>query len=253
MNKISQRKLTLRLLSLLLCAVLGISALAGCGMSDLLDEEDAQYIADELESLISGLADDFEEDDDPQDITVIDTEPPQSEASETIAEDTEPEPVETEPPVTEAPETKAPETEPPVTETPETKAPETEPPVTEAPETKPAIDEDGVYYKKDDVALYIHTYGRLPKNYITKSEAQDLGWPGGGLEKYAPGKCIGGDYFGNYEGLLPKKKGRQYTECDIDTYKKSSRGAKRIIFSNDGLIYYTDDHYESFTLLYGEE
>lgn len=115
------------------------------------------------------------------------------------------------------------------------------------------IDENGSYTSKDDVALYIHTYGKLPSNFITKDEARDLGWDGGGLEPYAPGMCIGGDYFGNYEGLLPEKKGRKYTECDIDTMGKSSRGEKRIIFSNDGLIYYTDDHYESFTLLYGEE
>ena len=64
--------------------------------------------------------------------------------------------------------------------------------------------------------------------------------------------CIGGDYFGNYEGLLPAQKGRKYYECDIDTLGKSKRGAKRIIYSNDGLIYYTEDHYESFELLYGE-
>ena len=115
------------------------------------------------------------------------------------------------------------------------------------------IDENGVYDSKDDVALYINTYGHLPKNYITKKEAQALGWSGGSLEKYAPGKCIGGDYFGNYEELLPEKKGRKYTECDIDTLGAKSRGSKRIIFSNDGLIYYTDDHYESFVLLYGEE
>ena len=115
------------------------------------------------------------------------------------------------------------------------------------------MDEDGTYTSKDDVALYIHTYGRLPQNFITTKEAKALGWPGGSLKKYAPGKCIGGDRFGNYEGLLPKKKGRTYTECDIDTLGAKSRGAKRIVFSNDGLIYYTDDHYESFTLLYGEE
>lgn len=116
-----------------------------------------------------------------------------------------------------------------------------------------SIDEDGNYTEKDDVALYIHTYGKLPSNFITKKEAQALGWEGGSLETYAPGKSIGGDRFGNYEGLLPKKDGRTYTECDIDTLGKNSRGAKRIVFSNDGLIYYTDDHYESFTLLYGEE
>lgn len=114
------------------------------------------------------------------------------------------------------------------------------------------IDENGTYTSKDDVALYISSFGKLPSNFITKKEAQKLGWPGGSLEKYAPGKCIGGDYFGNYEGLLPTKKGRKYYECDIDTLGKRKRGAKRIIYSNDGLIYYTGDHYESFELLYGE-
>jgi len=118
--------------------------------------------------------------------------------------------------------------------------------------TEAAIDEDGVYTTAEDVALYIHTYGKLPSNFITKSEARDLGWPGGSLEEYAPGKCIGGDYFGNYEGLLPEEDGREYHECDIDTLGADSRGAKRIIYSNDGLIYYTEDHYESFELLYGE-
>ena len=116
-----------------------------------------------------------------------------------------------------------------------------------------AIDEDGSFTSKEEVALYIHTYGRLPDNFITKKEAQALGWPGGSLEPYAPGKCIGGSRFGNYEGLLPEKDGRTYTECDIDTLGAESRGAKRIVFSNDGLIYYTGDHYESFELLYGEE
>lgn len=115
------------------------------------------------------------------------------------------------------------------------------------------IDEDGTYDSKDDVALYIETYGHLPNNYITKKEAQALGWEGGSLEPYAPGKCIGGTHFGNYEGLLPEADGREYTECDINTLGKDSRGAERIVFSNDGLIYYTGDHYQSFELLYGEE
>ncbi|SCY05159.1 ribonuclease domain-containing protein [Butyrivibrio sp. INlla14] len=115
-----------------------------------------------------------------------------------------------------------------------------------------ALPEDGTYNSKEDVALYIHIYGKLPSNFITKKEAKKLGWPGGSLEDYAPGKSIGGDYFGNYEGLLPAKEGRKYYECDIDTLGKSKRGAKRIIYSNDGLIFYTEDHYESFELLYGE-
>ena len=103
------------------------------------------------------------------------------------------------------------------------------------------------------MALYIHLYGHLPDNYVTKREAQDLGWSGGSVEDYAgEGRAIGGSRFGNYEGLLPEAEGRTYTECDIDTVGRSSRGAKRVVFSNDGLIYYTGDHYESFELLYGE-
>ena len=122
---------------------------------------------------------------------------------------------------------------------------------TEQPQ-QPAVTEDGVYDSRDEVALYIHLYGHLPDNYITKKEAQALGWPGGSLEPYAPGKCIGGSRFGNYEGALPDAPGRKYTECDIDTLGASGRGAKRIVFSNDGLVYYTEDHYQTFTLLYGE-
>lgn len=113
--------------------------------------------------------------------------------------------------------------------------------------------EDGTYSSKDDVAQYIYIYGHLPSNFITKKEAEKLGWQGGSLDPFAPGKCIGGSHFGNYEGLLPEKEGRTYTECDIDTLGADKRGAKRIVFSNDGLIYYTEDHYESFELLYGEE
>lgn len=115
------------------------------------------------------------------------------------------------------------------------------------------LDEDGTYTTYEDVALYIVTYEHLPDNFMTKKEAQELGWSGGGLDKYAYGMCIGGDRFGNKEGNLPKAKGRTYYECDIDTLHANKRGAERIVFSNDGLVYYTDDHYETFTLLYGEE
>lgn len=120
--------------------------------------------------------------------------------------------------------------------------------ITSETTTNTALPEDGTYSSKDEVALYLHTYGKLPSNFITKKEAKKLGWTGGSVEDYAPGKAIGGDYFGNYEGLLPEDK--EYHECDIDTLGKSSRGAKRIIYSDDGYIYYTDDHYESFELLY---
>ena len=107
--------------------------------------------------------------------------------------------------------------------------------------------------KPSPAALYLHLYAHLPQNFITKKDARALGWNGGGLDDYADGKCIGGDRFGNYEGLLPDAPGREYHECDIDTLHAASRGAKRIVYSNDGLIYYTQDHYESFILLYGKE
>lgn len=139
--------------------------------------------------------------------------------------------------------------------TPEPTEAPTEEPTEESTEepTEEALDRDGTYTSKEDVALYLYLYGELPKNFITKGEAEKLGWEGGSVEKYAPGKSIGGDKFGNREGLLPKKSGRQYYECDIDTLGKNSRGAKRIVFSNDGLIYYTDDHYETFELLYTKD
>ena len=115
--------------------------------------------------------------------------------------------------------------------------------------TQGAIDPRGTYTTAEDVALYLHTYGVLPDNFMTKKEARALGLSGGALEQYAPGMCIGGDYFGNREGILPKGK---YRECDINTLGKK-RGAERLIYSDDGRIYYTGDHYNTFTLLYGEE
>lgn len=103
------------------------------------------------------------------------------------------------------------------------------------------------YYDLENVVLYLEEYDELPQNYITKSEARALGWDGGSVEKYKEGAAIGGDRFGNREGLLPEAKDRSYTECDIDTNGYSSRGSRRLVFSNDGLYFYTDDHYESFS------
>ncbi len=102
------------------------------------------------------------------------------------------------------------------------------------------------YYDVENVALYLKLYGALPPNYITKSEARQLGWEGGPVEKYKAGAVIGGDRFSNREGLLPEAAGRTYTECDIGTNGAPSRGAQRLIFSNDGLYFFTEDHYKSF-------
>ena len=129
--------------------------------------------------------------------------------------------------------------------------PSTEPTVSATEKsTASGIQEDGTYDGKEEVAEYIHTYGHLPSNYMTKDEARKLGWDGGSLEDYAPGMCIGGDRFGNYEKKLPTQKGRIYYECDIDTIGWKNRGSRRIIYSNDGLIFYTGDHYEHFEQLY---
>ena len=115
------------------------------------------------------------------------------------------------------------------------------------------LDEDGWYYTMEEVSQYLIVFGELPENYITKSEAEALGWEGGSVERYLEGAAIGGDRFYNNEGDLPEEKGRLYYECDIDTNGASGRGPERIVYSNDGLIYYTPDHYETFELLYGEE
>lgn len=118
------------------------------------------------------------------------------------------------------------------------------------------IDENGTYTGKDEVALYIYTYRKLPKNYIKKKDAEKLGWKKSknNLYEVTGGKSIGGDKFSNYEKLLPVVKGRTYYECDID-YEGGPRNAKRIIYASDfdeeyGFIFYTGDHYKSFEKLY---
>ena len=131
----------------------------------------------------------------------------------------------------------------------QTDPPETLPPQTDPPETEPSgqyLDPNGSYTSKEDVALFIYTYHRLPNNFITKNQAEDrYGWDGGSLSRY--GMCIGGDRFYNNEGLLPQN---TYYECDIDTLYSSKRGAKRLVFTYSGIVYYTSDHYRSFQRLY---
>lgn len=105
------------------------------------------------------------------------------------------------------------------------------------------VEEGEYYYDLENVILYLEVFGCLPDNYITKKEARQLGWEGGSVERYLEGAAIGGDYFGNREGILPEG---DYTECDLYTDGESSRGAYRLVFSDEG-YYYTEDHYESFT------
>lgn len=97
------------------------------------------------------------------------------------------------------------------------------------------------------VIQYLKQNNKLPDYYITKNEARKLGWQTKhkNLCDAAPGKAIGGDHFGNFEKKLPIKKGRKYTEADIN-YNCGSRGQHRIVFSNDGLIFVTKNHYKSF-------
>ena len=214
-----------RLLSGLLAALL-LFSLTACGAADLVD-------------ISAGIAE-----------ALLEEQEPSLEEPEDLPDEEDPAAPEDPAPEDPAPEVSAPEeTEPDAA--PEEAQPDAAP---DSQEAEPvSLPENGSYTTKDDVALYIYTYGHLPDNFITKKEAQNLGWSGGSLEPYAPGMSIGGDRFGNYEGLLPDAGGRRWTECDIDTQGANSRGAKRVVFSNDGLIYYTGDHYASFTLLYGDE
>jgi len=114
-----------------------------------------------------------------------------------------------------------------------------------------SVEKNHDYSTKKEVAEYIKLFHELPPNYITKNEAEKLGWDNskGNLWDVADQKSIGGDRFGNREGLLPKADGRNYYECDID-YSGGYRGAKRIVYSSDGLIFYTEDHYKTFEKLY---
>ena len=116
------------------------------------------------------------------------------------------------------------------------------------------VAEDEYYYDLQNVVLYLETYHHLPDNYITKDEARDLGWEGGSVEDYKKDAAIGGDRFGNHEGILPKAGKNAYHECDIDTHGYKNRGSRRLIYTDDGQYYYSKDHYETFQqVLVGED
>lgn len=253
-----------RILSFLLALAL-ILSLAGCGQgSQILPVETTEALlqgtttqsttAEVTESITDETtAEATAETEIPEDTTQTIIQPQKPETvPETSAAATEEVPETTAAATEEVTESTEETTEATVEETTEATVEETTEATEEVTEPVLYLDPDGSYTTKEDVGLYLHLYGCLPPNFMTKSEARALGWSGGSLERYAPGMCIGGDRFGNREGLLPNAPGRTYYECDIDTLGGGSRGAKRIVYSNDGLIYYTSDHYASFTLLYGE-
>ena len=208
-ERIMKKKMRSRWLCLLMAVLLAVSLLAGCGKSG---SGTAQESSSALMTVTEDGPAETESETPEGELTEIESETPEGELTEIVPE-----------------------------------IPEEESAEVVSGEATPGIDENGSYTTKEDVALYFHTYGKLPPNFITKKQAEKLGWSGGSLEPYAPGKCIGGNYFGNYEGILPDG---EYRECDIDTLGKKSRGAKRLIYSDDGRIYYTGDHYKSFTQLY---
>lgn len=232
---------TLRKLTALLLAALLVLGLTGCAM----DKEDIAAIGQVVTEVAAALEEASAAEGDAAENALPAEEAPADLPAQEQSPEQEAEP---EPEAEAEPETRA-AVEPEPEAEPEAE-PETEPETESEAEAESALDPDGWYTTKEDVALYLHLYGELPGNFITKSEARELGWSGGGLDGYADGKSIGGDRFGNYEGILPDG---NYHECDINTMHASSRGAERLVYSDDGRIYYTNDHYESYTLLYGEE
>ncbi|AHM71869.2 ribonuclease [Yersinia hibernica] len=97
------------------------------------------------------------------------------------------------------------------------------------------------------VVKYLQDHHRLPDFYITKQQAREKGWnpKEGNLCQVLPGKAIGGDRFSNRERQLPEAKGRNWREADVN-YRCGHRGTDRLLYSNDGLIYLTQDHYKHF-------
>lgn len=99
---------------------------------------------------------------------------------------------------------------------------------------------------------YLIEYGQLPNNFITKG-SQETWMVRRQFRTLRPRQMYWRRLFWQLRKSSPVVSGRTYHECDIDTLNAKSRGAKRIIYSDDGQIYYTDNHYKSFTLLYGDD
>ena len=118
-----------------------------------------------------------------------------------------------------------------------------------APEKGPVV--TGPIIEPQAIADYLFEHGTLPDNFITKNEAKALGWDSSRnyVSDVAPGKSIGGDYFANREKILPDVRGRTYREADC-WYTEGKRRGERIVYSSDGHVWYTEDHYQTFTELF---
>ncbi|MBQ2956300.1 MAG: hypothetical protein IJE08_07550 [Clostridia bacterium] len=94
---------------------------------------------------------------------------------------------------------------------------------------------------------WLKEFGQLPDNYITEKQAEEKGWikDEGNLQQVAPGKLIGYKRYENYNGHLPSRPGREWYEADLDC-DSNFRGRKRVVYSNDGLIFVTYDHFWTF-------
>ena len=120
------------------------------------------------------------------------------------------------------------------------------------PVTSPTPEPDGPIIDPRSIADYLFSHDmQLPENFITKKEARALGWDNSRnyVGDVAPGKSIGGDTFGNYEGRLPTGKGITYREADC-YYNGKKRNAYRVVYSSEGRVWYTEDHYNTFTELF---
>jgi hypothetical protein len=103
----------------------------------------------------------------------------------------------------------------------------------------------------NEVVDSLRSTGQLPSNYVTKAEALQNGWqPGKALNNTTPGGQIGGDIFQNLPSSLPSQAGRVWYEADIglsNTMSRSNQPGTRLLYSNDGLLYITTDHYKTVT------
>lgn len=87
----------------------------------------------------------------------------------------------------------------------------------------------------------------LPQQYVTKAQAKKAGWKPAllNLRSVISNGTIGGDIYKNLEEKLPSAQGRIWYEADIN-YTGGARNSSRILYSNDGLVFVTYDHYLTF-------